>query len=142
MVQFALALSFILLASACGYDAGPPLDASLAAASDASPAADASQVADSGAGRDGPPRADGGAIPACSNGIDDDCDGLVDHAGGDPGCAAASDADERGPGLVCDDGIDNDGDQLTDYVAPECGGGDPECASPLDTTELATPGPT
>jgi hypothetical protein len=48
----------------------------------------------------------------CGNGVDDDCDGLVD--GNDPDCG----------GEICDDGIDNDGDLLTDCAdLPDCPAG-------------------
>jgi hypothetical protein len=74
-------------------------------------------------------------LPACSNGIDDDCDGKIDKAGGDPGCMDAEDDDEHGH-KRCDDGIDNDGDGLSDYRVPGCGPpGDPECGKPEDDNE-------
>lgn len=38
--------------------------------------------------------------PACSNGVDDDGDGLVDYAGGDPGCSDATDVSEVSPVLA------------------------------------------
>jgi len=69
----------------------------------------------------------GGSTDACSNGIDDDGDGLVDMA--DPGCASASDRSERSAAVACDDGFDNDGDGLIDFPA------DPKCSSPADTSE-------
>jgi hypothetical protein len=80
--------------------------------------------------------------PACSNGVDDDCDGLIDFAGGDPGCASPADTSEKGLGLVCDDGLDNDGDGRIDFVVEGCGAvaGDPGCTSPSDQTERE-PGP-
>lgn len=86
---------------------------------------------------------DAAGAPACSNGIDDDCDGLIDFAGGDPGCASASDDSERGLGLACDDGLDNDGDGAIDYVVPGCGltVGDSGCTSPHDLSEVDGPGP-
>lgn len=130
MHRCVLILAVVL--AGCGYDADAPADAGAGTDARELPIGDARP----GAGFDADP-----ALPACSNGIDDDCDGLVDFAGGDPGCASASDDDERGAGLVCDDGIDNDNDGLIDYVAPECGGGDPGCESPFDSTELDTPGP-
>jgi hypothetical protein len=58
---------------------------------------------------------------ACSDGGDNDGDGLVDLA--DPGCSSSSDTSERGT-AACDNGIDDDGDYLVDF------GGDPGCASP------------
>lgn len=81
-------------------------------------------------------------MATCSNGVDDDCDGMTDFAGGDPGCASALDTDERGPGNACDDGLDNDGDGLIDYAVEGCTPtGDPGCTSPADTSELNTPPP-
>jgi PKD repeat protein len=81
-------------------------------------------------------RATGGAEPppvtACSNGLDDDGDGLADFPG-DPGCASTSDTSERSFALACDDGVDNDGDGLTDFPA------DPECGDPSDPSEEPQP---
>jgi formylglycine-generating enzyme required for sulfatase activity len=70
-------------------------------------------------------------VPECSDGLDNDGDGLIDLA--DPGCADLSDLDEHSPTLPCDDGADNDGDGLVDYRA--AGGGDPPCASPTSPRE-------
>jgi hypothetical protein len=53
---------------------------------------------------------------ACSNGEDDDGDGLVDYPD-DPGCPL-SHASPEDPG--CDDGADNDGDGAVDFADPEC----------------------
>jgi len=61
-------------------------------------------------------------LPDCSNGIDDDGDGLLDLE--DPGCLDADDPSEKTSDLLCDDGEDNDGDGLVDF--PE----DPGCALP------------
>ncbi len=66
-------------------------------------------------------------IPDCSNGIDDDGDGLTDLE--DSGCLDASDPSEKTPDLACDDGADNDGDGLVDF--PE----DPGCIHPAATFE-------
>jgi len=66
-------------------------------------------------------------VPSCSNGLDDDGDGLTDLM--DPGCESADDASERAPDLTCDDGGDNDGDGLADF--PE----DPGCLHPSDSIE-------
>ncbi len=49
--------------------------------------------------------------PACSNGLDDDGDGLIDFPA-DPGCASAASNDES---PRCQDGIDNDGDGRIDF---------------------------
>lgn len=66
--------------------------------------------------------------PGCSDGLDDDGDGLVDFPN-DPGCASAADLDERSPLLACDDGADNDGDGLADFPA------DPGCQDSSFSTE-------
>jgi predicted dienelactone hydrolase len=66
--------------------------------------------------------------PACSNGIDDDGDGLGDFPE-DSGCDDVGDASERSPAFVCDDGVDQDGDGLADFPA------DPGCATPSSTLE-------
>ena len=59
---------------------------------------------------------------ACSDGIDNDNDGLIDLA--DPGCSSAQDNDEFNeatpPPAACNDGIDNDNDGLTDLADPGC----------------------
>jgi len=69
----------------------------------------------------------------CSDGIDNDSDGLVDLQ--DPGCANAEDNDEYNeppPTTQCSDGIDNDGDGLVDLQ-------DPGCASAEDNDETNGP---
>ena len=65
---------------------------------------------------------------ACSDGVDEDGDGLTDHPA-DPGCTSAGDLSEREEGLACDNGDDDDGDGWIDF--PE----DPGCASPAFPTE-------
>jgi hypothetical protein len=70
--------------------------------------------------------------PDCSDGLDDDGDGLTDYPA-DPGCSSASDLDEHSPLLPCDDGVDNDGDGLIDYRVD--GTGDPGCRNVSSTTE-------
>lgn len=64
---------------------------------------------------------------ACSNGVDDDGDGVADAA--DFGCDDPSDLSERTPVVACDDGLDNDGDGLADF------GEDPGCKSALFNLE-------
>lgn len=92
----------------------------------------------------------------CSDGLDNDGDGFVDHPD-DPGCRVASspsetpecddgldndgdgDIDTADSGCVdpsdtserldCNDGFDNDGDGLVDFPA------DPDCISPADASE-------
>ena len=78
------------------------------------------------------------SIPACSNGLDDDGDGLYDMA--DPGCSSPTDTSEHSPTLPCDDGIDNDGDGRKDFdpatkANPAAGRGDLGCSSPLAPRE-------
>jgi hypothetical protein len=63
--------------------------------------------------------------PECSDGVDNDGDGLIDFPA-DPGCDSADDDDERNQ---CVDGVDNDGDGLIDF------GADPGCDSPQDDDE-------
>jgi acid phosphatase type 7 len=74
--------------------------------------------------------------PACSDGVDNDADGLIDHPA-DPGCTAPSDTDETDPPPppACSDGIDNDGDGLIDHPA------DPGCTDASDTDETDPPPP-
>ena len=72
--------------------------------------------------------------PACSDGLDNDADGLTDHPA-DPGCTSVSDTDETNPppAPACSDGLDNDADGLTDHPA------DPGCTSGSDTDETDLP---
>jgi hypothetical protein len=63
----------------------------------------------------------------CSDGIDNDGDGLVDFPA-DSGCASAADTAETDPNHPCDDGEDNDADALVDH-RPSGSLGDPGCAS-------------
>ncbi len=73
---------------------------------------------------------------ACSDGIDNDGDGLVDLA--DAGCDDGADTSERSNLLVCDDGRDNDGDYGSDVggdpgcIAPDGAREDPACSDGLD----------
>jgi len=67
-----------------------------------------------------------GQGPACSDGIDNDGDGLVDYPM-DPGCSSPIDDSELEATHPCDDGIDNDGDGYVDWRLD--GSGDPGCAS-------------
>ena len=73
--------------------------------------------------------------PACSDGIDNDSDGLADHPA-DPGCTGPTDTDETDappPAPACSDGLDNDSDGLADSPA------DPGCTGPSDTDETDPP---
>jgi hypothetical protein len=57
---------------------------------------------------------------ACSNGLDDDGDGVTDFPN-EKGCESSRDDDEVDPAVTqCSDGIDNDGDQLVDSEDPQC----------------------
>lgn len=67
--------------------------------------------------------------PACSDGVDNDGDALVDYPF-DPGCVDPTDIDESEPTtFACSDGADNDQDGRVDY--PQ----DPGCANPEDPDE-------
>jgi hypothetical protein len=66
--------------------------------------------------------------PVCSDGVDNDGDGLIDYPN-DPGCTSAADREETDNNPPCSDGIDNDGDLAIDY------GEDPGCTSASDTDE-------
>jgi hypothetical protein len=70
---------------------------------------------------------DGGGLPACSNGADDDGDALTDFPA-DLGCVDGADDDESNP-PQCSDGIDNDVDGVVDYPS------DPGCDSDVDDDE-------
>lgn len=95
---------------------------------------------------DADPAINPGAAESCSDGVDNDCDGLVD--GDDPDCAPCPDSDGDGftdvacGGLDCDDSdpdvnpgateqcgdsIDNDCDGLTDCADGDCST-DPLCS--------------
>ena len=64
----------------------------------------------------------------CSNGLDDDGDGLTD-AEEDPGCDNAADWSEFSDGTSCSDGLDGDGDGLVDGEDPDCSSGPSERVS-------------
>jgi len=71
--------------------------------------------------------------PECSDGIDNDGDGLIDFPA-DCGCTDPSDpAEAPNPPTQCSDGVDNDGDGLIDFPA------DPGCADVCDTDEFNPP---
>lgn len=69
----------------------------------------------------------------CSDGIDNDKDGLVDLGGGDPGCSGPEDMSERGAAAQCDNGIDDDSDGQID--APN----DKGCLHPTNPIEAPEP---
>ncbi|MFH1510801.1 MAG: hypothetical protein ABIF10_03855 [Candidatus Woesearchaeota archaeon] len=58
------------------------------------------------------------AKPECSDGKDNDFDGLVDAK--DPGCTSRKDTSELNPNIECDDGLDNDGDLFVDRQDDGC----------------------
>jgi len=71
--------------------------------------------------------------PVCSDGIDNDGDGLTDFPA-DPGCSSPLDGTEEDPVTPqCSDGIDNDTDGDTDWPA------DLSCSSPWDNDETGPP---
>ena len=57
-------------------------------------------------------------VTACSDGVDNDGDGLIDML--DPGCSSPLDQDEHNYTEQCDDGMDNDNDSLIDARDPGC----------------------
>jgi hypothetical protein len=80
-------------------------------------------------------------VGLCSDGVDNDGDGLVDWPD-DGGCDDANDASERSADLPCDDGNDNDGDGGTDFdpatfADPLVGLGDRSCGHVVWHTESA-----
>ena len=78
---------------------------------------------------------DGLCVPSqCSNGADDDLDGLIDYPF-DPGCESPADQSEEDPAILpeCGDGNDNDFDGQTDYPL------DPNCDSAADDSERSPP---
>lgn len=68
-------------------------------------------------------------LTQCSDGIDNDYDGLVDMT--DPGCSDSDDDDETNPVALpqCSDSADNDFDGLVDLA-------DPGCSDPSDDNEF------
>lgn len=71
----------------------------------------------------GTPPTDSGTPEQCTNGVDDDDDGLVDCA--DPDCAqheACQSPPDSGPPPAeqCTNGLDDDGDGLVDCADPDC----------------------
>ena len=69
-------------------------------------------------------------LPQCSDGLDNDGDGLVDFPA-DCGCTDANDNSEApNPVRACNDGLDNDGDGLKDFPA------DPGCSDVCDNDEF------
>jgi len=78
---------------------------------------------------------------SCSDGLDNDQDGLIDQV--DPGCANPQDMDESNPStptgggssMACSDGSDNDADGKSDYP------NDLGCSSSNDNDETDVPQP-
>jgi len=71
--------------------------------------------------------------PLCSDGIDNDKDGLIDGPD-DPGCEGPDDMSERGALAECDNGLDDDGDDLIDFP------NDPDCLDATQPIEVPEPG--
>ena len=77
--------------------------------------------------------------PECSNGFDDDGDGLIDFTPpvgetADPDCSSAADLGEQGDPLPeCSNGFDDDGDGLIDFTPPAGETADPDRSSAADT---------
>lgn len=74
-------------------------------------------------------------LSACSDGVDNDGDGLIDYPS-DGGCATGAGTSEVSE---CQDGIDNDGNGLIDLADGGCGGGNdddeytvPQCQDGID----------
>jgi hypothetical protein len=103
-------------------DLGPQEAAVDAGAADMAPTVDMGMLPD-GEMPDAAPRF------ACSDGLDNDGDGVADFPN-DPGCEAADDDDETDPPPTpeCADGLDNDEDERVDLA-------DPDCTSALDVAE-------
>ncbi len=83
-----------------------------------------------------------GMVPACSDELDNDNDGLIDAL--DPGCAAADDEDEAGPEpgappAACDNLVDDDADGWSDFpYDPGCETvGDDDETDPADPARCA-----
>ncbi len=75
-----------------------------------------------------------GVVGGCSDGLDNDGDGLVDYPD-EPGCTAPSDPSELDPvpAPACADGVDNDGDGAADYPS------DTDCAYAAHDLEDCAP---
>lgn len=75
-----------------------------------------------------------GAITECSDGIDNDGNGLIDYPNDALACESAADDDES-YAYQCKDGVDNDGDGTCDFNG--CNGmpKDPSCTSDVDNDE-------
>jgi hypothetical protein len=78
---------------------------------------------------------------SCEDGLDNDCDGLVDGDDGDCStCTPDYDASEA----TCSDGLDNDCDGFTDSADPGCGvqcAADPCDPDPCSLSEVCYPIP-
>jgi hypothetical protein len=67
---------------------------------------------------------------SCDDGVDNDCDGLID--GDDPDCQGGCTPTED-PEVSCNDGVDNDCDGLID-------GDDPDCQAPMSCDQYLDKG--
>ena len=82
-----------------------------------------------------PPVAVVAPVLVCSDGVDNDGDGLIDFPA-DPGCTAVDDVDETDP-PQCSDGKDNDGDGLVDFPSDKgcAAADDKDETNPCNTSE-------
>ncbi|HEY4244959.1 MAG TPA: hypothetical protein VGM88_34325 [Kofleriaceae bacterium] len=82
-----------------------------------------------GSCKDAAPEQPDAPNPQCSDGIDNDGDGLIDYPA-DPGCSSPDDMTEDSFGPpACSNGKDDDGDGLIDYP------NDPGCLAPQQDSE-------
>jgi len=70
--------------------------------------------------------------PDCSDGLDEDGDGLTDYPD-DPGCDSPADSSEWSSALICDNGLDDDSDGLFDFPT------DDGCDDLFDSSEVPEP---
>jgi hypothetical protein len=77
-----------------------------------------------------------GSDPECSDGEDNDGDGLTDSS--DPGCDSGpgDNREEDDPLPQCGNGFDDDGDGLVDFAPPGGETADPGCSSAADDQEI------
>ncbi len=154
-------LTVTFVSAGCGDDTTPPADTGAGDGSTDTGTGDGST--DTGAGdgsmdssmdgtvADGSTdtMADGGCVPAdertwleCTDGIDNDCDGMIDT---DPGCsvcppAAAPEAGDENTMAACTDGIDNDCDGHVDCADYDCLGMATACADEAGDETLCSDG--
>jgi hypothetical protein len=85
-----------------------------------------------------PPRLESGpAIPACSDGMDNDGDLAIDFPS-DPGCTGPNDVSEFQP-AACNDGFDNDSDGMIDLADTGCSGAGDDTEFGVEPVRFARP---